>query len=110
VTATDLMVMQARATKWHRGRFPDAKAHEPLLKAVEELGELAGAYLATVGTNTAHADRGGEDWLAEESADVVICLLVFLGRFVNHELGLEVHKKLLRLENPDSGHPAAARP
>lgn len=107
MTATDMHALQLRAAQWHRERFPGASVHEPVLKAVAEMGELAEALLSTSGTNTAHPEVS-EDEIGHEAADVVICLLVLMERFLNYDLGLEVHRKLMILEDPDSGHPAAA--
>ncbi len=75
------------------------------MKAQEELGEVASALLAEVGLNSATVHPGN---VPEESADVVICLMVLVSRwYPNSDLLVEVHKKLQLLNDPTSGHKSA---
>lgn len=41
----DLKTLQEETTEWAEKNFPDAKSYQPLLGAIEELGELAHAHL-----------------------------------------------------------------
>jgi hypothetical protein len=96
----ELEALASMAVSWHRRRFPAAGAMHVALKAVAELGEVVDAILPT--------DLGGKGDVGEESADVLICLLVMLGRFYPAvDLLAEVRAKLAILGNPDSGHPSA---
>lgn len=74
------------------------------LKTCEEAGEVAKAVNGQVGKNAA---TGGGD-VAGEAADVLITLLVLLGRwFPDVDLLVEVRAKLTILSDPTSGHPSA---
>lgn len=93
-----MLGLQRRAVVWHMERFPDAEAYEVLMKTMEELGEVAGEMNADIGRNTAK-ERG--DGVAKESADVVVCLLVLLGRYYpTSDLLAETDLKLAKLETP----------
>jgi len=74
------------------------------LKTCEEAGEVARAINGVLGRNMA---TGGGD-VGGESADVLITLLVLLGRwFPAVDLIGEVRAKLAILVDPTSGHAAA---
>ena len=66
---------------WHEERFPLAEPTHVFIKAVEELGEVAKALNAAEGKNYS---SGTHEHLAEEVADVFICLLVLLRRYFPH--------------------------
>jgi hypothetical protein len=92
---------------WHRERFPMAEMEHVALKACEEVGEVAKAVNGVAGMNSA---AGGGD-VGAEAADVVITLLVLLGRWFPHvDLVGEVQARLAILTDPTSGHPAATIP
>lgn len=96
----ELEALSAMAVSWHRRRFPAAGAVHVALKAVSELGEVVDAILPS--------DLGGKGDVGEEAADVLITLLVLLGRFYPAvDLLGEVRAKLAILGNAESGHPAA---
>ncbi len=102
------MSLQQIAGDWHRKRFPDATDYMVLAKAMEELGEVGQALNAKWAENmpTDRAYLAGN--IAAECADVAICLLVLLDRWVpNADLNVEIAKKLSVLNNPHSGHRAA---
>lgn len=95
--------LQNRVGDWHRERFPNAQSEHVALKAAEEVGELASAILAVVGKNSA---TGKGDPLGE-AADVCICLMVLLDRWVGGDLMAAVERKLAVLTDPSSGHRSA---
>lgn len=65
---TGQMSLQQRAAAWHEQAAPDASVSRVLIKAMEELGEVARAF------------HGRGDIVAE-SADVVVALAVLVGRW-----------------------------
>lgn len=96
---------QDAAVQWHEKRFPDAGPEHVVMKAMEELGELAGAVNGRLGKNSPRA-RGE---VGEEAADVAITILVLLGRwFPEVSWEAEVREKLSILTDPTSGHRSAA--
>lgn len=102
--------LQHRAAVWHRGRFPDAAVEHVALKAMSELGEVADALMADARVNAARVDGDDETDVVAEAADVVIALLVMLGRWYPHRnLFREVLTKLVVLETPGA-HPSARLP
>lgn len=101
------MNLQARATDWHVRRFPQAGQEHVALKAAEEIGEVASAVIGTLGRNTA---TGAGD-VPGEAADVVIALMVLLGRWYSPaDLLEEVERKLSILTDPNSNHRSRAMP
>ena len=97
--------LQGIAVRWHKKRFPEAGPEHVTMKATEELGELAGAVNGRLGKNSPRA-RGD---VGEEAADVVITVLILLGRYYPEiDLKDEVARKLEILNNPASGHRSAA--
>lgn len=97
--------LQERVTAWHVARFPAAQREHVALKGAEEMGEVASAINGDAGKNSA-TGRGGN--AAEEAADVVICMLVLLGRwYPERDLLTEVERKLAILTDPNSGHRAS---
>lgn len=92
--------LQWRVANWHRQRFPDAEMEHVALKASEEVGELSSAILGIIGKKSA---TGAGDPLGE-AADVVICLMVLLDRWIGGELLDAVEDKLAILNDPESGH------
>lgn len=91
--------LQARAANWHYLRFPEAEPEHVVLKSIEELGEVACALNQDLDKN-AKDDQGKGD-VAAEAADVVITLLVLLGRwYPTRNLLEEVWRKLVTLETP----------
>lgn len=98
---------QNKAVLWHKERFPNAQMSFVALKTCEEAGEVARAVNGLQGNLC--ATGGGS--VPEEAADVVITLLVLLGRwFPNHDLLHEVQSKLNILTDPSSNHPASLQP
>lgn len=96
--------LQQQVVAWHERRFPEARMELVGLKLAEEAGEVGKAINGLIGQNSA---TGGGD-VAGESADVLITLMVLLGRwFPDADLFEEVQRKLLILTDPNSGHPAA---
>lgn len=97
--------LQDIAVQWHTKRFPEAGPEHVVMKATEELGELAGAVNGRVGKNSPRA-RGD---VGEEVADVVIVLMILLRRYYpEYRLMDEVARKLAILNDPESGHRSAA--
>jgi NTP pyrophosphatase (non-canonical NTP hydrolase) len=97
--------LQDIAVRWHVKRFPEAGPEHVCMKATEELGELAGAVNGRVGKNAPRA-RGD---VGEEAADVLITVMILLGRYYpEYSLMDEVAKKLAILTDPESGHRSAA--
>lgn len=108
--ATELATLRAkveaqdRVVAWHSARFPDAIAPLVFAKASEELGEVATAMLAEIGTTSATGKPGD---VAAEAADVVIAMLALVGRWwPDRDVLVEVDRKLCRLETPNA-HPAS---
>lgn len=100
------MSLQDEIVAWHVRRFPDAQMEHVALKSSEEVGEVASAINAVVGFNSAT----GKGDVPSEAADVVISLMVLLGRwFPAFDLLEEVQKKLTILTDRNSGHRAALR-
>ena len=96
--------LAAAVVRWHVERFPMAEAEHVTLKACEEVGEVAKAINGWAGMNSA---TGGGD-VGAESADVLITLMVLLGRwFPTVDLLAEVRAKYAILTDPTSGHPAS---
>lgn len=95
--------VQQQAGDWHRERFPDAQVEHVALKTAEEVGELASAIIGVVGRNSASGDGDPQ----AEAADVAICLMVLLERWIGGDLLDAVERKLAILNDPDSGHRSA---
>lgn len=72
--------LQARLVSWHEERFPQADPVKVALKLNEEAGEVASAVLGLVGSDSAT----GKGDVAEECGDVLIAILVLLGRWFPH--------------------------
>lgn len=99
--------LQEEIAAWHTKRFPDAQSYHVAIKAMEELGEVASEVNGDLKKNS--DNRGGKT--PEEAADVVICLMVLLGRwYPGRDLLVEVQKKLDVLTDPNSGHRSAVLP
>jgi NTP pyrophosphatase (non-canonical NTP hydrolase) len=94
---------RARAVQWHETRFPNRPAERVALKLASEVGELCDAVIAKESGNE-HPERA--DQIGAEAADVVIVLLVLLGRYYPEvDLWDEVDTKLSTLEkrlDPDT--------
>lgn len=99
--------LQGRIGAWHRRRFPDAKATNVTLKGTEEMGEVAFEVNGLEGFSSATGGTGDTKLIAEEAADVVICMMVLVDRWCNTDLLDEVEKKLLKLEDPNGTHRAS---
>lgn len=100
-------ILQYRAKWWHMERFPDAQSYNVMIKATEELGEVA---RAVNGDLVGDPDRDRRGTAPEEAADVVITLMALLGRwYPEYELLDMVEKKLAILCDPNSGHRSALR-
>lgn len=101
-----LDAIQARAVEWHTKRFPAFVAERVALKLCEEAGEVGRAV------NDMHPDSAtGRGDVPSEAGDVLIALLVLLGRwFPDADLLVEAERKLDILTDCDSGHPSAAAP
>ena len=83
--------------------FPNATVERVALKLASEAGEVCDAVIAYASGNE-HPERA--DQVGAEAADVLIVLLVLLGRyFPEVDLAAEVDAKLTRLE----GRLASAR-
>ena len=87
--------LQERAANWHRQRFPDADQYHVALKSMEELGEVAEALNSEAGRKSATATAGD---VVAEAADVIICMLVLVGRWRVADLLDAVDRKLVTLE------------
>lgn len=93
----DIAQIEKRATDWHRVRFPEAQMEHVALKVCEEAGEVAKAINGVSGMNS--ATGGGE--VGAEAADVIVSLVVLLGRWFPYvSLAAEIDKKLTMLETP----------
>lgn len=97
--------LQARLCDWHRERFPDADPFHIFAKLAEETGEVGKAMNGLLGETSA---TGGGDVL-EEAADVVISVMVLVGRCYGGDVLEAVERKLAVLNDPNSGHRAALR-
>lgn len=96
----DLASAMRRAIDWHRARFPNASAIEVALKLCSEAGELGDAVN---GLHGGAADRYVWNDVKDEAADVIIVLLILLGRYVGcdeEEIALAVEAKLTKLTTP----------
>lgn len=106
------MTLQEQVAWWHRQRFPKAESYHVMIKAMEELGEVAQALNGDLKKNESSVTAGDRDRRGEvpkEAADVVVCLMALLGRwYPDHDLLAEVEKKLAILTDPTSGHRSAA--
>lgn len=101
----DLEAFVKRAADWHLKRWPEAEIEHVVLKMTEEMGEVASAVNGLVGKNS----TSGAGDIMEETADVFITAFTFLGRwFPDESISEAIDKKLSRLEDPNSGHRAAA--
>lgn len=102
--------LQQLATKWHTQRFPDAIVFEVTTKAAEELGECAAEVLIDKAGSMNLKERPASTQAPAEAADVVLSLMVLLGRwYPGYDLIEEVAKKLDKLTDPNSGHRAAIK-
>lgn len=99
--------LQSQAVTWHKQRFPNAQVEHVGLKLAEEAGEVASAINAIVGTGSAT----GKGLVLDESADVLIALLVIVGRwrFDSMESLLEATEKKLEVLLTPGAHPASIR-
>ena len=88
--------LQERAVRWHAARFPESERGHVMLKATAELGEVADAILFEEGQTPGKASDG----VTGEAADVVLCLLIIVGRWSDDDLRAAVDAKLTRLETP----------
>lgn len=101
--------LQQRVAAWHADRFPAAQPYNVMLKAVEELGELAEAVNGTCTADLSDKVTARRGDVPDEAADVAVTLLVLLGRwFAPADLLEAVEAKLAILTDPDSGHRSAA--
>lgn len=102
---TDFQHLRDQIVAWHTKRFPAAQREHVALKTAEEVGEVASAINADIGANSAT----GKGDIAQEAADVIITLMVLMGRwYPEKDLMKEVAAKLDILTDPNSGHRAAA--
>lgn len=100
--------LQEPATRWHTQRFPDAIVFEVTTKASEELGECAAEVLIDKSGTMNLKERPLTTNAPAEAADVVLSLMVLLGRwYPGYDLMEEVAKKINKLTDPNSGHRAA---
>lgn len=100
--------LQEAVSAWHTNRFPEAEVYHVMIKAIEELGEVASALNGDLAKNDGRSRDGS---VPNEVGDVVICLMVLLGRwYPGHDVLDEVTKKLAILTDPNSGHRSAALP
>jgi NTP pyrophosphatase (non-canonical NTP hydrolase) len=100
--------LQKAVADWHTNRFPEAEPYHVMIKAMEELGEVASALNGDLAKNDGRSREGS---VPNEVGDVIICLMVLLGRwYPEHDALLEVMDKLAILTNPNSGHRSAALP
>ncbi len=102
------MYLQKAVADWHINRFPEAEPYHVMIKAMEELGEVASALNGDLAKNDGRKREGS---VPKEVGDVIICLMVLLGRwYPEHDALLEVMEKLNILTDPNSGHRSAALP
>lgn len=102
--------LQQLATKWHTQRFPDAIIYEVTTKTAEELGECAAEVLIDFSSHMNLKEKPVDTNAPAEAADVVLALMVLLGRwYPGYDLIEEVAKKLDKLTDPNSGHRAAIK-
>ena len=100
--------LQELITKWHTQRFPDAIVFEVTTKACEELGECVAEVLTDKATAMNLKEVPLMTNAPAEAADVVIALMVLLGRwYPGYDLMDEVRQKMNKLTDPNSGHRAA---
>jgi phosphoribosyl-ATP pyrophosphohydrolase len=93
------------AVEWHKSRFPLAEIVHVALKLCEEAGEVGSAVNALVGVNSAT----GKGDVVKECADVVIAVMVIMGRwFPEVSLLDEIEAKLRELATPGA-HPASVK-
>ena len=97
--------LQTLAVNWHKQKFPDAKLEHVGLKLCEESGEVASAINGLVGT----ASATGKGYVLDESADVLIALLVILGRwrFDSMESLCDAAERKLEILLTPGAHPAS---
>lgn len=101
------MTLQNKIGGWHRARFPYANPNVVILRAMSELGELADALNAMAPDDVTNGTAGNP---AEEAADVVIAMMVFVDRWYWKTDLLElVENKLAKLVDVHSGHRSALR-
>jgi NTP pyrophosphatase (non-canonical NTP hydrolase) len=88
-----LIELQEKIRAWGEYNFPNAKPHQPLLGAVEELGELAHAHL-----KAEQGIRGTpEEWKAKKE-DAIGDVVIYLLHYCVKE-GLNFWKCILRAWN-----------
>ena len=68
--------LQTEQRPWVKHNFPNRESVDPLLGAVEELGELAHAHL-----KTRLGIRGSEETHRENAADAVADVVIFLSDY-----------------------------
>ena len=97
--------LQSRAVTWHKQRFPNAELAHVGLKLCEESGEVASAINGLVGT----ASATGKGDVLDESADVLISLMVILGRwrFDSFESLCDAAERKLDILLTPGAHPAS---
>lgn len=94
----------ARAVAWHERRFPNAEPWFVGLKLGEECGEVQSAIL---GDHAGESATGSGD-VEEETADVLIAMLVLLGRwYPDADLIDAADAKLATMSDPASTHRAS---
>lgn len=69
----DLIGIQLEVSEWHSYNFPDADPYKPLLKILEELGELSGAHL-----KEEEGIRGSAEFHQAAAKDAIADILVAL--------------------------------
>ena len=99
--------LQEEQGEWAMRNFGARPSHQPLLGAVEELGELAHAHL-----KSEQGIRGAQEHHAESKRDAVADIIVFLADYCNLE-GFDMQELIeetwadVRLrdwkKNPDNG-------
>lgn len=86
----DLYEFQTEMISWSSHNFPNAKPHEPLLGAVEELGELSHAHL-----KMEQGIRGTKEEHHEAKGDAVADCIIFLMHYCILN-GLDLENELRR--------------
>jgi NTP pyrophosphatase (non-canonical NTP hydrolase) len=77
----DLTEIQAEVIAWQTENFGDVPAWRPLLKAQEELGELAGAHAKALEGERDGRARPDHEALGKDAlGDTIIALLGYAGR------------------------------